>query len=62
LESSSYASKNRSVNKIINSLTTTEGEGFIVHRSFPTNSLSDFDPFLLLDEIGPMDFKPGEAK
>ena len=54
--------KNRSINKIINSLKTTEGDGFIVNRSFPTNSISYVDPFLLLDEMGPMDFKPGEAK
>lgn len=52
----------RSIERIIDSLHTTEGEGFIVNRSFPTNSLSDIDPFLLLDEMGPMDFKPGEAK
>jgi quercetin 2,3-dioxygenase len=54
--------KTRSVSRIINSLKTTEGEGFVVHRSFPSNSLSEFDPFLLLDEMGPMDLKPGEAK
>jgi len=52
----------RSIERIINSLHTTEGEGFIINRAFPTNSLSYIDPFLLLDEIGPMDFKPGEAK
>lgn len=52
----------RSIERIINSLNTTEGEGFIVNRSFPTRSLSYVDPFLLLDEMGPMDFKPGEAK
>lgn len=54
--------KNRSVNKIVNSLKTTEGDGFIVNRSFPTHSVSYIDPFLLLDEMGPMEFKPGEAK
>lgn len=52
----------RSIERIINSLNTTEGEGFIVNRSFPTRSLSYVDPFLLLDEMGPVDFKPGEAK
>jgi hypothetical protein len=31
-----------------------EGEGFLVNRAFPTNLLSDLDPFLLLDEIGPV--------
>ena len=52
----------RTVSRIINSLETTEGGGFVVHRSFPTNALLDFDPFLLLDEMGPKDWKPGEAK
>jgi redox-sensitive bicupin YhaK (pirin superfamily) len=52
----------RSISQIINSIQTTEGEGFIVHRSFPTQNLSEFDPFLLLDEIGPLDLSAGEAK
>jgi len=52
----------RSVSKIVDSSKTFEGEGFLVHRSFPTHFVSDFDPFLLLDEMGPMDLAPGEAK
>ena len=52
----------RSVSRIINSIQTTEGDGFIVHRSIPTQTLSEFDPFLLLDEIGPLNLSPGEAK
>jgi hypothetical protein len=52
----------RSVSKIINSVRTVEGEGFVVNRPFPTHFLSDFDPFLLLDEMGPVDLAPGEAK
>jgi quercetin 2,3-dioxygenase len=52
----------RSVSRIINSIQTTEGEGFIVHRSFPTQIISEFDPFLLLDEIGPLELSSGEAK
>ena len=32
-----------------------------MNRPFPSNSLSDF-PFLLLDEMGPMDLAPGEPK
>lgn len=39
-----------------------EGEGFLVHRSFPTNALMQHDPFLLLDEMGPKEYGPGEAK
>ncbi len=34
----------------------------MVHRSFPTHFLPDFDPFMLLDEMGPMVLAPGEAK
>jgi quercetin 2,3-dioxygenase len=54
--------KFRSISRIIDSIETTEGEGFVVHRSFPNNVILDFDPFLLLDEIGPKDLVPGEAK
>ncbi|HVT43306.1 MAG TPA: pirin family protein [Thermoanaerobaculia bacterium] len=52
----------RGVRKIIDSVETYEGAGFLVHRSFPTNALPDLDPFLLLDEMGPMELGPGEAK
>lgn len=52
----------RTVKKIVNSITTTEGGGFIVHRSFPTNALMQHDPFLLLDEMGPKEYGPGEAR
>jgi quercetin 2,3-dioxygenase len=58
----SSSSKNRSILKIVNSVQTAEGEGFLVNRAFPTNLLSDLDPFLLLDEIGPKDLAPREAK
>lgn len=54
--------KSRSVLRIINSIKTFEGEGFLVHRPFPTYSLSHVDPFMLLDEMGPMDLPPDEAK
>src|SRR6476661_3484941 len=52
----------RSASNSIRGVPTLEGAGFLVHRPFPTNGLSDFDPFLLLDEMGPMDVTPGEAK
>ena len=41
---------------------TTEGAGFRVHRPFPTRGLEHVDPFLLLDEMGPVDTAPGDAK
>src|SRR2546423_2590854 len=52
----------RTVSGIVNSIETLEGGGFLVRRPFPNASFSDFDPFLLLDEMGPMDVAPGEAK
>jgi redox-sensitive bicupin YhaK (pirin superfamily) len=39
-----------------------EGAGFLVHRPFPVQELSFLDPFLLLDEMGPQNYAPGEAK
>ncbi|KWA44882.1 pirin [Burkholderia multivorans] len=52
----------RSLDRIYPAVRTTEGGGFVVHRPFPTRQLMDFDPFLLLDEMGPVDYAPGEAK
>lgn len=54
--------KNRSVSQVTNAKTTLEGEGFVVHRAFPNYSLREFDPFLLLDEMGPIALSAGEAK
>jgi redox-sensitive bicupin YhaK (pirin superfamily) len=52
----------RSVLQIIKSETTQDGDGVTLNRSFPNNYISEFDPFLLLDEMGPMDIKPGKQK
>jgi redox-sensitive bicupin YhaK (pirin superfamily) len=52
----------RSVAHVIDAVRTVEGEGFVVNRPFPTRSLDHFDPFLLLDQMGPADLGPGEAK
>jgi len=54
--------KGRTVAGIVNSVETLEGGGFLVRRPFPTPAFSEFDPFLLLDEMGPMEARPGEAK
>ncbi|WP_114810346.1 pirin family protein [Paraburkholderia kururiensis] len=52
----------RTIERTHPAVRTTEGGGFIVHRPFPTRMLMDFDPFLLLDEMGPVDYAPGEAR
>lgn len=54
--------KTRSVLQVSNAKTTLEGEGFLVHRAFPNGNLREFDPFLLLDEMGPIVISSGEAK
>lgn len=51
----------RPVERVVRSVETLEGEGFRVHRPFPSRSLIQIDPFLLLDEIGPATLAPGEA-
>ena len=47
---------------MIKSNETPEGDGFVVHRSFPSGSIRNLDPFLLLDEMGPLDLLPYESK
>ena len=54
--------KELTISQIVSAKTTTEGDGFTVHRPFPNNDLREFDPFLLLDEMGPINLSPGEAK
>jgi redox-sensitive bicupin YhaK (pirin superfamily) len=38
-----------------------EGAGFVVRRPFPTRGIEGVDPFLMLDEMGPVTYGPGEA-
>jgi redox-sensitive bicupin YhaK (pirin superfamily) len=47
---------------VLNGTDTREGAGFPVRRPFPGRVLDHLDPFLLLDEMGPTDLGPGEAK
>ena len=38
-----------------------EGAGFVVRRPLPSQDLELVDPFLLIDEMGPVEYGPGEA-
>ena len=51
----------RPVATIITSHRQAEGAGFIVRRPFPTASVEQLDPFLLLDEMGPTVYAPGQG-
>jgi quercetin 2,3-dioxygenase len=39
-----------------------EGEGFPVHRAFHGVDLADLDPFVHLDQMGEVEYAPGEPK
>ena len=39
-----------------------EGEGFPVRRAFAGVSLADLDPFIHMDQMGEVDYAPGEPK
>ena len=54
-------STTRGVQRIIPSHRQREGGGFVVRRPLPTAGLDYADPFLLIDELGPVDYAPGEA-
>ncbi len=51
----------REVVRLVASHRQTEGGGFIIRRPFPVPGLQQVDPFLLVDEMGPIDYPPGEA-
>jgi quercetin 2,3-dioxygenase len=40
---------------------TREGDGVDIRRGFPNTQISEIDPFLLLDHMGPIDFRPGQT-
>jgi redox-sensitive bicupin YhaK (pirin superfamily) len=52
----------RPVSRILPTIKTLEGGGFVVRRPFPVENLSYVDPFLLFDHFGPVDYAPGQAK
>ena len=54
--------QSRSIRFVVNAVRTLEGGGFEVRRPFPNRGFMEADPFLLLDEMGPSDVGPGEAK
>jgi len=51
----------REVSRVVTAHRQEEGAGFIVRRPLPSMSLTVADPFLLIDEMGPVDYGPGEA-
>src|SRR5437868_5666007 len=52
----------RSVRSITTAPRGFEGEGFPVRRAFAGVQLADLDPFIHLDQMGEVEYAPGEAK
>ncbi|WP_405363128.1 pirin family protein [Kitasatospora sp. NBC_00085] len=52
----------RSTVRVVRPVHTYEGAGFPVRRPFPTADLPFLDPFLMVDQVGPVELAPGEAK
>jgi redox-sensitive bicupin YhaK (pirin superfamily) len=56
------ATRWRPVTRVVTAHRHLEGEGFVVRRPFPGMDLQLADPFLLLDQMGEVEYAPGEAK
>ena len=52
----------RPVAKVVTAQVALEGEGFVVRRPFPSAELSMADPFLLLDQMGAVEYAPGRGE
>jgi len=53
--------KTRHIKRVVSARYQREGAGFLVRRPFPGVGFSFMDPFLLLDELGPVTYKSCEA-
>ncbi len=51
----------RSIERVITAHKQLEGGGFQVRRPLPSAGVEHIDPFLLLDEMGPVEYAPGKA-
>ena len=51
----------RPVERVVQAQSTLEGGGFPVRRPVPNPAMDQVDPFLLIDEMGPIDWEPGCA-
>src|SRR3954465_3294299 len=49
------------IEKLVTAHKQREGGGFMVRRPFPGLGITAVDPFLLLDEMGPIEYAPGQA-
>ncbi len=51
----------RTVERVTTARRQREGGGFMVRRPLPAAGVPAVDPILMIDEMGPVDYAPGEA-
>src|SRR3954471_11339621 len=56
------AAQDRPVRSVTTATSGFEGEGFPVRRAFAGVDLRDLDPFLMMDQMGEVEYAPGEPK
>ncbi|MCP3755191.1 pirin family protein [Streptomyces sp. TBY4] len=56
------ATASRSVVDVLQPARALEGDGYPVRRAFPTPRIPQLDPFLAVDQTGPLDLGPGEPR
>ena len=54
--------RQRSVRSVTTAPSGVEGEGFPVRRAFAGVDLADLDPFIHMDQMGEVEYAPGEPK
>jgi hypothetical protein len=52
----------RSVDRVLGAVQDEEARGVTVRRPLPTTTLEQIDPFLQIEDVGPVDWEAGEAK
>ncbi|MGA2530177.1 MAG: pirin family protein [Acidimicrobiales bacterium] len=56
------AVRERAVRSVTTAPSALEGEGFPVRRAFAGVAMSELDPFIHMDQMGEVDYAPGEPK
>jgi hypothetical protein len=56
------ATRHRRVRNVVDAPSGLEGEGFPVRRAFAGVDLTDLDPFVHMDQMGEVEYAPGEPK
>lgn len=52
----------RGVSRVFTAPRASDGDGVELRRAFPGTELTELDPFLLLDQMGPMEFAKGDPR